>query len=127
MDNGLIISIIDAVAIIGTSIYFNNKINAIENNPNINSYLKINALEKKVNLLSAKVQKLINAAHENKLEYKPKKEKDNKHKDSDDEENNVNEDSDDEEKDEEEDKENEEEEDSDDEDIRTALNILNNK
>ena len=26
MDNGLIISIIDAVAIIGTSIYFNNKI-----------------------------------------------------------------------------------------------------
>lgn len=126
MDNGLIISIIDAVAIIGTSIYFNNKINAIENNPNINSYLKINALEKKVNLLSAKVQKLINAAHENKLDYKPKKEKDNKHKDSDDEENNVNEDSDGEDNENEENEE-EDEEDSDDEDIRTALNILNNK
>ena len=105
MDNGLIISIIDAVAIIGTSIYFNNKINAIENNPNINSYLKINALEKKVNLLNTKVQKLINASHQSK-----QKPEDIVEEDSDDD--NIEEDI--------------VEEDSDDEDIRTALNILNN-
>ena len=109
MDNGLIISIIDAVAIIGTSIYFNNKINAIENNPNINSYLKINALEKKVNLLNTKVQKLINASHQSKQKPEDIVEEDS---DDDKEEDIIEEDI--------------VEEDSDDEDIRTALNILNN-
>lgn len=62
IDKGLILSIIDAVAIVGTTVYLNNKITEIKNEslnskkPDVGNVLKIFALEKKVINIDKKLQ-----------------------------------------------------------------------
>ena len=125
-DKGFVLSIVDAAAIVGLSVYFNNRLQTIEKNPNINSFVKIKTLEDKIKNQDKQIKLLIkrinNLESSNINKIKVVKKKDIKEKYLEEEE--LEEEKEDLEEDLEEEEE-EEEEDDDDDDILEALRLIN--